>query len=76
MIPLPPLEEQNRIVEKIERLFEKLNDVIPLENELTKLKLTISSEIQKSIIDYAIHGNLSNRQESDNTVDKIIPKED
>lgn len=65
MIPLPPLEEQNRIVEKIERLFEKLNDIIPLENELTRLKLTISSEIQKSILYDAYSGKWSNDKQLD-----------
>ena len=76
MIPLPPLEEQNRIVEKIEQLFEKLDDVKPLVNELASLKSSISSEIKKSIIDYAIHGNLSIREEKDTSCDEIIPKED
>ena len=48
-VPIPPLEEQNRIVKKIEQLFCKLDEVKPLELQLNDLKSSFSIELKKSI---------------------------
>lgn len=50
ILPLPPLEEQQRIVNKIEELFEKLDEIKPIEEELNLLKSNFSSEIKKAIL--------------------------
>ena len=59
LIPLPPIEEQQRIVEKIEELFVKIDDIYPLEEELEKLKLNLPIDMKYSLLDSAIKGNLS-----------------
>ena len=58
MIPLPPIEEQKRIVDKIDYIFEKLDQIEPLENELNILKNNLPNEMSKSILNSAYTGNL------------------
>lgn len=69
-IPLPPLEEQQRIVDKIEELFAKLDEIRPIEEELDKLKKVFSNDIKKSIIKSIMCGNLNlnNLNEKNNLI--------
>lgn len=57
-IPLPPIEEQQRIVSKIEELFVKLDEIKPIEIALSNLKQEFSTNIKKSILSYAVTGHL------------------
>lgn len=74
ILPLPPIEEQQRIVDKIEELFTKLDEIKPIEEELSKLKVTLPFELNKSIIDYAIHGRLSKQNLNDSNATNLIPE--
>lgn len=65
LIPLPPIEEQQRIVDKIEELFSKLDEIKPIEEELNCIRKEFSSEIKKSIILSAISGKLSYQNEAE-----------
>lgn len=56
-IPLPPLEEQGRIVNKIEELFFKLDELKPIEDELMEEKTNFSKKIFKSILNYMYKEN-------------------
>ncbi len=51
ILPLPPVEEQQRIVNKIEKLFSKLDEIKPIENELNNLKFNFSNKMKNSILD-------------------------
>ena len=42
-IALPPIEEQERIVDKIESLFAKLDEIKPIEKTLNQLKFKFSN---------------------------------
>lgn len=71
-LPIPPIEEQHRIVDVIEKLFSKLDEVKPIESKLCKLKLNFSNDMKNSILQSAVLGNLSERKESDiNIVDYL-----
>lgn len=59
LVPLPPIEEQQRIVDKIEELFSRLDALKETEIELNELKVKFPEEIKKSILQYAIQGKLS-----------------
>lgn len=59
MIPLPPIEEQQRIVDKIEELFSKLDEIKLIEDQLIDIKANFSNDIKYSIIESAIRGSLS-----------------
>lgn len=59
LIPIPPLEEQQRIVERINDLFNKLDNVKQIEDELILLKSKFSEEMKNSILLDAFLGNWS-----------------
>ena len=59
ILPLPPIEEQQRIVDKIDDLFSKLDDIKPVENELTEIKKDFPIKMKNSILLSAIKGELS-----------------
>lgn len=69
-IPFAPLEEQQRIVDKIESLFTKLDEIKPIEEELMKIKLRFSEDMKNSIIQSAVSGCLTtqNPLESVNSI--------
>lgn len=60
LIPLPPIDEQKRIISKVDELFEKLIDIKPIEDELFSLKNSFSISMVKSILEYAFSGKLIN----------------
>ena len=55
-IPLPPTEEQQRIVDKIEELFIKLDEIKPIEDELETMKSTFPDNMRKSILNDSFSG--------------------
>ena len=57
-IPVPPVDEQEIIVEMIINLFNKLDDIIPIENELKNLKVSFSKNMKKSILTSLFKDNL------------------
>ena len=72
ILPLPPLEEQQRIVDKIDELFNKLDEIKPIESELKMLKENFSNEMKNSILLYAIKGKLSIQNENEFVKKDII----
>ena len=58
LIGLPPLDEQNRIVEKIDSFTNSLAEYDKLEKQATKLDSEIYDKLKKSILQYAIQGKL------------------
>ncbi|MBO6120176.1 MAG: restriction endonuclease subunit S [Lachnospiraceae bacterium] len=68
MIPLPPLAEQNRIVEKVDKLFEILDKI----NE-TQKKYQKDKEILKSkIIEAGIRGKLTKQLKTDGNASDLL----
>lgn len=59
IVPLPPFEELQEIVQKIDEIFIKLNDVKPIEEELISLKNKFSEDMKNSILLDAFLGNWS-----------------
>lgn len=74
LIPLPPIEEQQRIVDKIEELFAKLDEIKPIEEELKLIKNKFPNDIKKSILISAMNGDLSFQIATENCVniDNVI----
>lgn len=67
ILPLPPIEEQQRIVNKIEKLFAKLDEIKPIEQELIEIKSKFGSDMRDSILFYAMQGKLT-EQNKDETI--------
>ncbi|MBN7453262.1 restriction endonuclease subunit S [Mycobacteroides abscessus subsp. abscessus] len=54
LVPLPPIEEQFRIVKKIEELFSKVDSYSVYYSELNSLNKKFPGDLEKSILQYAI----------------------
>lgn len=71
IVPLPPLNEQERIVNRIEQLLTKLYELKPIEDELTLLKSAFPKKFIKSILQDFMHIN----NECDSNIEKIKMKD-
>ena len=69
-IPLPPIDEQSRIIAEINRLFT-LADTI--ENNQTDLESTIA-QAKSKILDLAIHGKLVPQDSNDEPASELLKR--
>ena len=69
-IPLPPSNEQKRIVDEIQRLFSIIDKV---EERKDKLQLTIR-QTKSKILDLAIHGKLVPQDPSDEPATELLKR--
>ncbi|MDK0792671.1 restriction endonuclease subunit S [Clostridium perfringens] len=74
LIPLPPLEEQKRIVAKIEEVLEKVEEYDKVEKELSELERTFPQDMKKSILQYAIQGKLVEQNLNDEPASVLLDK--
>lgn len=74
LFPLPPIEEQKRIVEKINLLMPLINEYDELEKSITKLNKEFPDNIKKSILQYAIEGKLTEQSEKDEPVEELLKR--
>ena len=70
--PLPPINEQIRIVEKLESILPILDKLEEDETILSELEKQIPDKIKKSILKNALYGNLTKQDLSDESVDAFI----
>lgn len=66
LIPIPPVEEQQRIVDKIDKLFSELDELTPIEKSIKNLKLNFPTDFKTSIIQSACFGKLSVQNNDEN----------
>ncbi|MDB7623352.1 restriction endonuclease subunit S [Enterococcus lactis] len=71
VVPLPPLEEQKRIVAKIEELMPYVDKYDVAYSEVEELNKKFPEDIQKSILQYAIQGKLVEQREEDGTAEDL-----
>ena len=71
-LPLPPLAEQQRIVEKIEELETYIQQYDEYETKLTDLNTNFPKEIKKSILQYAIQGKLVPQNANDEPANELL----
>ncbi len=74
LFPLPPLSEQKRIVEQIERALEKVESYSESYNKLQELDKTIPDKLKKSILQYAMQGKLVPQDPNDEPVEVLLEK--
>ena len=76
MSPLPPIEEQQRIVDKINEIMSKIDEYEKLEKELEALKKEFPTNMKDALLQAATQGKLTEQLESDGSVDEFIRSEE
>ena len=69
-VPLPPIAEQQRIIEKIEEAFAEI-DAVEKNKELLKTHI---KQTRQKILDLAIHGKLVPQDENDEPASVLLEK--
>ena len=72
LFPLPPLKEQQRIVEKIEELIPHIEHYGKAQAELDLLNKNIKEQLKKSVLQYAIEGKLVPQDETEGTAEELL----
>ncbi|WP_226655854.1 restriction endonuclease subunit S [Pseudalkalibacillus hwajinpoensis] len=71
LIPLPPLEEQKRIVAKIEEIMPYVEKYDEAFSEVEELNKKFPEDMQSSILKYAIQGKLVEQLEEEGTAEEL-----
>ena len=72
--PLPPLNEQQRIVDKLAGLEPLIEKYKQSEEKLYKLNSNIKAQLKKSILQYAIEGKLVEQDLNDEPASVLLEK--
>ena len=72
LFPLPPLKEQQRIVEEIEELIPHIKHYGKAQTELDLLNRNVKEQLKKSILQYAIEGKLVPQDETEGTAEELL----
>ena len=74
LIPVPPLKEQMKIVEKIKKLEPLIENYKQTEEKLYELNSNIKEQLKKSILQYAIEGKLVSQNSNDEPASVLLEK--
>ncbi|WP_276916573.1 restriction endonuclease subunit S [Aneurinibacillus aneurinilyticus] len=74
IFPLPPFEEQQRIVKVVHSLYKKVDSYGILAEQLNVLKSNISNRLDKSILQYAMQGKLVEQDLNDEPASQLIER--
>ena len=72
LIPIPPIEEQQRIVDKINEIMPKIDEYEKIEKELETLKKQFPTNMKDALLQAAMQGKLTEQLESDSSVDELL----
>ncbi len=72
LIPIPPIEEQQRIVDKINEIMLKIDEYEKIEKELEALKKEFPTNMKDALLQAAMQGKLTEQLESDSSVDELL----
>ena len=72
LIPLPPLAEQKRIVEKLDNVLANIDELKASEEKLSILQKNFPDKLKKSILQSAIQGKLTEQLATDDDVEDLL----
>ena len=73
-VPIPPIAEQARIVEAIEKFEPLIAEYDKLEQQATKLDDEIYDKLKKSILQYAVQGKLVPQEPNDEPANVLLER--
>lgn len=73
-IPLPPIEEQKRIVNKLNQLMPLIEEYEEKENKLNELDKKFPERLKKSILKEAVEGKLINQNKKDKPASELLKR--
>lgn len=71
MIPLPPIEEQARIVARVDEILGHIDEYSTIEDQLSMLKKEFPSDMKSAILQAALQGKLTEQMKTDSNVDDV-----
>ena len=74
LLPLPPIEEQKKITERIKLFLPFINNYNKINDKLETLNSNYKDELKKSILQYAIQGKLVKQDPNDESAEILINK--
>lgn len=74
IIPIPPLAEQHRIVEKIEELLPLVEEYDEAQKKLDKLNDELPEMLKKSVLQQAVMGKLDTRNDDDEPASVLLKR--
>lgn len=74
IVCIPPLAEQERIVEKLEQILPLVEEYGKNEEKLSKLNSTLPDKIKQSILQYAVQGKLVPQNPSDEPASELLKR--
>ena len=72
LIPIPPLAEQKRIVEKVDELMARVTDLEQSADALTSLKKAFPDDIKASLLQAAMQGKLTKQLPEDGSAEDLL----
>jgi type I restriction enzyme S subunit len=74
VVPMPPLDEQRRIVAKIEELLPLINEYGAANDELEQMNAELPEKLKKSILQEAIMGKLGTQDPNDEPASELLDR--
>ena len=72
IIPLPPVEEQCRIVAKVDEIMAKIDELEKTEKALEAIKADFPGDMKAAVLQAAMQGKLTKPSSSDTPVDQLL----
>ena len=74
LLPVPPLPEQQRIVDKLEQILPLIDEYKINEEKLSKLNETLPAKIKQSILQHAVQGKLVEQDPNDEPASELLKR--